>query len=282
MKKIISIVLILVTILSFVGCSDTSIEEQIVSDGKKSMRGFKPVQDTITIQKSDDEIVINLSKAERYYEFYDVKENDCFSFTNIKKITSSTILKTISSSKELIVNYINESLVLTDKEELISYINNLPFNTGDFPDISYVAGFDPKTDTVFVNIENPLLDEHTIVHELFHALSYKTRVNSNWFEYSRTLFDEAFTELLASSVIKPNYSTVYDEYIEYIYQFIGSHGLEAIRTYFYGIDEEKIPNADFNLYAVAIECLNEAEAIQDKNAEKLTLHLILSKWILEK
>ena len=283
MKKFFSIVLILVALLSFVGCSDTSIEEQIVLNGKQSMRGFAPVQDNIVIEMTDNEIVISCSLGDRYYGFSSPEETSAKSpLKNIQEITSTRHLKTISTAKSFIITYINESLVLTDKEELVSYINNLPVKTADFPNDSFIAGFDPSADTVFVNTKSRLLDTHTVVHELFHALSYKTRTNSNWYENSTTLFDEAFTELLATSVIKSNYPTVYDAYIKNIYHFIGSQGLEAIRTYFYGVDQEKISTVDFHLYAVVVECLGDCETKEDISLEGYVLHLILSKWGLEK
>lgn len=283
MKKFISILLVLVTILSFVGCSSDSIEERIVNDGKKSLEDFTPSQDTISIDTNNNNYVISVNDNQRTYSIViDNEDSDKFVWTNIQEITSLNILKTINSSKQLVVNYINESLVLKDKEELISYINDLPVKSANFPNASLIAAFDTNYDTVFVNIQSKLLDKHTIVHELFHALSNKTRVGSNWNQYCTTIFDEAFTELLATSVIKSNYSTTYDEYIKYVYHFIGCTGLESISAYFYGLDEIQIPSSEFHLYTLVIDCLDKSESEEDIKAETLTLHMILSKWGLEK
>lgn len=282
-KKMISILLFLATILSFVGCSNNSIEEQIISNGKKSIEGFTPSQDTIFIDKNYSDYVISVNDVHRTYSIVlDEENSDEFVWTNIQEITSSNILKTINSSKELIINYINESLILKDKEELISYINNLPVKSANFPNYSLIAAFDEKLDTVFLNIQSSLLDKHTLVHELFHALSYKTRGSSNWNKYCTVLFEEAFTELLATSVIESNYPTAYDTYIQYVYHFIGCTGLEAIGAYFYGLDEMQIPAEEFHLYTIAIECLDKCKSIEEITSERLTLHLILSKWGLEK
>lgn len=283
MKKFISILLVLVTILSFVSCSSDSIEERIVNDGKKSLEGFTPSQGTISINTNNNNYVISVNDNQRTYSIViDNEDSDKFVWTNIQEITSSNILKIINSSKQLVVDYINESLVLKDKEELISYINDLPVRSSNFPNASLIAAFDSNYDTVFVNIQSNLLDKHTIVHELFHALSNKTRVGSNWNQYCTTIFDEAFTELIATSVIKSNYSTAYDEYIKYVYHFIGRTGLEGIGAYFYGLDEIQIPNSEFHLYTLAIDCLDKSESEEDIKAEALTLHLVLSKWGLEK
>lgn len=284
MKKIISILLVLVTILSFVGCSNNSIEERIVSDGKKSFESLTLSEKTISISTNNNEYVINVAgQGERtYYLVNDNADSKEIVWTNIQEITSLTILETVNSSKQLIINYINESLVLKDKEELISYINDLPVKSADFPNDSLIAAFDPNHDTVFINIQSNLLDKHTIVHELFHALSNKTRGNSKWIEYCTTIFDEAFTELLASSVIKSNYATAYDNYIKYVYQFIGYAGLEGISSYFYGLDEIQIPSTEFHFYTMVVECLTECTDEREFNVEELTLYYILSKWGLEK
>lgn len=283
MKKFISILLVLVIVLSFVGCSSNSFDERIVNDGKKSLEGFTPSQDTISIDTNNNNYVISVNDNQRTYSIVlDNEISDGFVWTDIQEITSSNILKIINSSKQLVVDYINESLVLKDKEELISYINNLPVKSANFPNASLIAAFDSNYDTVFVNIQSDLLDKHTIVHELFHALSNKTRVGSNWNKYCTTIFDEAFTELLATSVIKSNYSTAYDEYIKYVYYFIGCTGLEGIGAYFYGLDEIQIPNSEFHLYTLAIDCLDKSESEEDIKAEALTIHLVLSKWGLEK
>ena len=117
MKKIISILLVLVTILSFVGCSNNSIEERIVSDGKKSLEDFTPSQDTISIDTNNNDYVVSVNDVQRTYSIVlDDEDSDEFVWTNIQEITSSNILETINSSKQLIINYINESLVLKYKE----------------------------------------------------------------------------------------------------------------------------------------------------------------------
>lgn len=288
MKKFFSILLVLIiTLLTFVACSGNSIEEQIVTNGKQSLHWFTPAQETITITHTNNSnLIISTSQAQRTYIISNEDENEDlkdFTWTNIQEITSSNILKTISESKEIFIDYINESIVLTDKETLISYINNLPFKSATFPDASFIAAFDPKVDTVFINIESDLLDEHSMVHELFHALANKTRTNNAiWNEYCTSNFDEAFTELLASSVIESNYPTNYDKYIKYVNFFIGCKEIEGIRAYFYGLEQANIPTADFHLYTTAIDSMSNSKTLEDIQAEELTIHLILSKWGLEK
>lgn len=274
-------------IFSFVGCSNISIDEKILYTSNSSIKGFVPSEDTLTIDTYPNKYVVNVEHGiQKFSSTYYILPNDVsstnFVWTNIKEITSSDILETISESKKLIINYINESSILKDKEILISYINNLPVKSANYPNNSLIASFDPKLDIVFVNIKTNLVDTHTIVHELFHALASKTRGNSKWYEYTTTLFDEAFTEVLASSVIKPKYSTTYSNYTRYIYHFIGIVGLEAISSYFYGLDELQISPIEFHLYTISVNCLDECKTEEEIKGEKSFIHLLLSKWKLEK
>lgn len=288
MKKIFSILLVFIIIFSFIGCTNTSFDDKLLYTSKSSMKGFVPSEDTLSIDAYSNKYVVNvehgIQQISSTYFIDSTDENtDKFAWTNIKEITSSDILGTVTESKKLITNYINESYILKDKETLISYINNLPFKSADFPDESLIAGFDPKLDTVFLNIQSNLVDTHTIVHELFHALASKTRSNnSKWYEYTTTIFDEAFTEMLASSVIKPKYPTTYSNYIRYIYHFIGIFGLDAIGSYFYGLDELQISLTEFHLYTMAVECLDTCNGFEEIEGEKAILHLILSTWIKNK
>ena len=183
---------------------------------------------------------------------------------------------------DIIINYINESIVLADKEDLISYISELPFKSADFPNDSLIAGFNQELDTIFLNTASNFLDEPTVIHELFHALAHKTRSNNSmWDGYNATLLDEAFTELLTNSVISSNYATAYDNYIKYAYYFIGSYEFDAIRAYFYGVDDLQISTTELELYALALTHLQESLTPEEAEAEQMTLHLILSKWGLE-
>lgn len=283
MKKIIGILLILATVLSFFGCSSSSIEEQLVSNGKRITDDISFSHDNISISKIGNDYVVTVNQIQRTYSIVqDDKSLDEFVWTNIQEITSSNILKIVTSSKNLIIGYINESLVLKNKEDLISYINSLPVKVANFPNNSLVAAFDENYDTIFVNIKSNLLDKHTLVHELFHALSNKTRINAVWNSYCTSKFDEAFTELLSNSIIKSNYPTAYDKYIKYVYAFIGCTGLNGISAYFYGLNELQIPRTEFHLYSIALECLDNCKTNKEIKSEELTLYLVLSKWGLEK
>lgn len=285
MKKIISILLILGILFSFIGCSNISIDDKTLYTSENSLKGFVPSEDTMSIDTYSNKYVVNVEHGiEQFTSTYylENEKSDKIVWSNIHEIVSPNILETMLASKKLIINYINESSFLKDKEELISYINNLPVKSADFPDDSLIASFDPKLDTVFINIESNLVDKHTFVHEFFHALASKTRGNSKWYEYCTTIFDETFTEVLASSVIKPTYNTNYRTYLNYVYNFIGIIGLEAIGAYFYGVDELQISPTEFHLYTMSVDCLDNCNSAEEVEGEKAILHLILSTWMKNK
>lgn len=287
MKKVLVLVIaFLIVLFSFTGCSNGS-NEKILYASNASLKGFVPSEDKFSIDTYSNKYVVNvehgIQQISSTYFIDSTDENtDKFAWTNIKEITSLDVLETVSESKKFIINYINESSIIKDKETLISFINDLHFKSAGFPDESLIAAFDSTVNTVFINTKSNLVDTHTIVHELFHALASKTRGNSKWYDYTTTIFDEAFTEVLARSVINPKYASVYDNYIRYIYHFIGIWGLEAIASYFYGLDELQISLTEFHLYTMAVECLDTCNGFEEIEGEKAILHLILSTWMKNK
>lgn len=285
MKKFLSILLVFIMIFSFIGCSNISIDDKTLYTSENSLKGFVPSEDTLSIDAYSNKYVVNIEHGiEQFTSTYYLgnEKSDKIVWSNIHEIVSPDILETMLASKKLIINYINESSIFKNKEDLISYINNLPVKSADFPDDSLISAYDPILEIVFVNIKSNSVDEHTIVHEFFHALASKTRGNSKWYEYCTTIFDEAFTEVLASSVIKPKYPTTYSNYIRYIYHFIGILGLDAIGSYFYGVDELQISPTEFHLYTMALDCLDNCNSTEEVEGEKAIIHLILSTWLKNK
>ena len=65
MKKIINILLIFALLLSFASCSDSSIEEHIVTDAKNAMDSFVPAEGTININAYNNNYVISINEMER-------------------------------------------------------------------------------------------------------------------------------------------------------------------------------------------------------------------------
>lgn len=282
MKKIINFVLALVMMFSMCSCtsstknydndiieiSTTLLEEWEPEEG----RSFSVTVDSQNIYHIDingDELQVQLVKEP-------IKRHEKCNFEEYNS-------KLVETSREKVVDYINSSTILKNKELLIEYINNVPFKTADYIDSSNTgAEYDLDEDTIFINrYSQDYLCEWMIVHELIHALCQKTNGGLENLLYPYTLFNEVLTDIITAS-INPDLSdeimSAYSEYYDWIYLYLGCVGISGIEAYFYGYDEilAKIPQNELDIFVESLEQINCVE-----NAIVIVCNCI-NEWGLEK
>lgn len=154
----------------------------------------------------------------------------------------------IESARNFVIEFINDSSVLTDKENLIEKINAVPFYLYTDSTHDIVGDLDsPAVHTgnaIYCNNEyKKYFCEFMYVHELIHHLRYLTLGESlSNVTYFATQFDETMTDLITNSmnpkifksnVYRNGYEDTYSVMNEYLYLF----GEEALRAYFYGYED---------------------------------------------
>lgn len=167
----------------------------------------------------------------------------------------------IISSKELVYEYIDESTILKDKDNLKEYISSLSVQEATFTDDKNIgAFFSPEDNTLYFNIDNTNhICEWIIVHELIHALAYYTHdCNMDNEEYPYNRFNEVLTEIITSSLNPEFNNSIQSGYLKYfslIYPYINLLGEDALEAYYYGYDNiyEKISKDELDFFVVVLE-----------------------------
>lgn len=171
--------------------------------------------------------------------------------------------KVILNGKSLICKYIDASSILTNKDELKSYINDLPIveaNIKNADNKMAPAMFSYKDQCIYMNKEySEFICEWMIVHELVHAMSFYTHgccIENE--EYAFNKLNEVMTDIITASLnpkISKNIQSGYTEYYSLIYPYINLFGISSLKAYFYGYDEiyNYIQKDEFDFFVRVID-----------------------------
>lgn len=282
MKKIFSILLIISLLFSMCACtaSDLNYDDEIIQTSNSMLEEWG-LEEGRTFSVTIDEQDIYHIDIDGYELLVKMESdlNERRQKTNTEEYNSEVI----GTAKEKVINYINNSGVLRDKEELVEYINNLSFKTADFSDGEEAAAeYDLEEDVVFINNQYlDLVSEWMLVHELVHALCQKTNGGADNLRYSYDLFNEVLTDIITAA-INPKISSEaisgYTEYYQWGYLYLGCVGIDGIEAYFYGYDEilSYISEEELDIFVESIEQIDSAE-----NAIVIVCNCI-NDWGLEK
>lgn len=193
--------------------------------------------------------------------------------TDISDIKSSKTQKIVNSSKQKISNYIDESTILQDKENLKNCISDLEVKFATFlnsknkkTDEKVGAYFSYKDNVVYIEEScKTEVSEWMICHEMVHALCFYThKSNIENEEYPYQLFNEILTDIITSSLnpdIQKDSISGYMPYYYLVYPYIDLFGISSIKAYFYGYDVifDSVETDEFNMFVWTIENYNSAE-----------------------
>lgn len=266
MKKIFSILLVISIAISMCSCrSSKNIDDKIIEKsnellekwGLEEGRTFSVVlddQDIYHIDLNGYELLVSLEEPEYKEE------------TNISNICEcdSTVFEIVKKSKEIIINYIETSNILKDKEELKQYIINIPVKMADLS-IDAAAIHEAISGNIFVNNHHrEAVCEWMIVHELVHALCEKTNGGIENERYPLNMFNEVLTDIITAGMepkITSGIESSYSIYYNWVYLYLGCVGIDGIEAYFYGYDEilKRIPEAELDIFVQAFEQVEHSE-----------------------
>ena len=290
MKKIFSILLIISILFSMCACtasnekdddkiikssddeiiqtSNIMLEEWGLEEGR-TFSVLKDIEEVYHIDINGEELLIKIQDNTR----------EGYIKTNAKEYNSEVIEK----ARGKVIDYISNSNILKDKEELIEYINNVPFKAVDYQnEEDTIAEYDLKEDTVFINNNNlKLVCEWMVVHELIHALCQRTNEGAQNLRYPYATFNETLTDIITASMdpgIISGMQSGYTEYYQWIYLYLGCVGVNGIEAYFYGYDKilTQIPEEELDIFVESIEQIDSTE-----NALVIVCNCI-NDWGLEK
>lgn len=273
MKKIFSILLVICMAISICSCSSNdnvdnsynNIDEEIIAKSKTMLeewglekgRTFSVViddQDIYHIDINGYELLVELREPSCTEEIIPTNVGEC----------NSEVLGIVKASKEKIINYINTSNILKDKEELKKYINNIPVKMADLSDDT-AAMHEAVSDTIFINnLHFEAICEWMIVHELVHALCQKTNGGIENERYPFNLFNEVLTDIITAGMepaIIASIESSYSLYYDWVYLYLGCVGIKGIEAYFYGYDKilSIIPEAELDIFVQAFEQIGYSE-----------------------
>lgn len=259
MKKIFSSLLTILMVVSICSCSSNmNVDEDVIGSANSlfEMWDFEEGR-TFSVVKNDQDIYhvdINgqelLFKVEKDYNIENAKSNitEC----------DSEVLEVVKASKDKVINYINDSKILKDKEELVNYINNIPVKMADFAS-DKEAEYDYESDSIFINNKHREdICEWAVAHEFICALSNKTNGGVQNERYPHSLFNEVLRHNIIVAMhleIVDHCPSKYLGQYNYVRMYLACVGIDGIEAYFYGYDEilERIPEAELDIFVDALE-----------------------------
>ena len=199
---------------------------------------------------------------------------------NISELDSKNIIDIVESSREKVENYVNESSILKDKEDIKDYILSIGLKEADFTDELNVGAYFSASDSViYVNRDNSkYICEWLVCHEYMHAVSFYTHNETDLdnIPYAYSLYNEVLTDMLTCSLnpeINESIESYYKGYYSLMYPYINIFDIDAINAYFYGYDTiyGKVTKPEFDFFVAVIENFDE------QNSEAYYNNLIF-KW----
>lgn len=281
-KKFFSILLIISILLSMCACTtfNENYDDEIIQTSNAMLEEWGLEEGrTFSVSKDIEEVYhIDINGEELLIKIED-NTKEGYIKTNAKEYNSEVV----ENSRGKVIDYISTSNILKDKEELIEYINNVPFKIAEYQNKNdTIAEYDLKEDTVFINSKNlELVCEAMIVHELIHALCQRTNGGAQNLRYPYATFNEVLTDIITASMnpeIIPGMQSGYMEYYQWIYLYLACVGIEGIEAYFYGYDKilTQIPEEELDIFVESIEQIDSTE-----NALAIVCNCI-NDWGLEK
>ena len=166
----------------------------------------------------------------------------------------------ITSSRNLVFDYIDASDILEDKQEIKDFLSELPIKEADYDDDSESGAlFYPEDEGIYINrLNEEYVCEWMLVHEYFHAIAYFTNGYTVG-EYGYTFFTEFLTDTLTSSLdpaISEGIESAYSQQATLIYPYIALAGEKAISAYFYGYDDSiyrMIQKVEFDFWIIVLQ-----------------------------
>lgn len=210
---------------------------------------------------SETDYIVKLNEEQYTARFMNASEDASYKPTDITDV-SAKYEKLITSSKELIYSYIDESTILKDKEKLKESIRNTEFKEANYTDDKNIGAFFRISDaTVYINKNacEETLCQWMVVHELVHALAHYTHdCNSDAKRYAFTTFNEVITDLITESLhpeLPKSGASAYREVYWIMSPYINLMGEKAINAYFYNYDEidNEIGEVELEFFVKMIE-----------------------------
>lgn len=292
-KMFVAMTLAMVTILAtLTGCTiRSSYDERIINSAEKTWEnlGYASVENPfekgdrkfeIKEEESEGKFEVNLDGTRSIILNEGKVQRGEYSPKSIKPLDKRE-KSLYESSKEKVVEYIESSEILENKEEFKNFLDKVTIRMATYSEDELVgAYYDNKTNTIFVNeLSEDQVCEWMFTHELIHALAYKTHGESEY-TYMYTQFTEVMTDIITSSLdpelledelvisgYVPQYWLVYPIFT--IFQD------EALKGYWYGWEkffiDEKLDKDEFDLYVLVVANYGQ------ENSEAYFNNLLL-KW----
>lgn len=251
--------------------SNTDMNPFISANGGRYFSVEEPETDHFEIDVNGTEMTVLISDEDTIEPYQP---------QNITELNSKNIIDIVESSREKVENYIDESSILKDKEDIKDYIFSVGLKEAEFTDDPNVGAYFSASDSIiYVNRENSeYICEWLVCHEYMHAVSFYTHKETDLdnTQYAYSLYNKVLTDLLTCSLdpeINGSIESYYKGYYALIYPYINIFDIDAIDAYFYGYNTiySKVTKPEFDFFVTVIENINE------QNSEAYYNNLVL-KW----
>jgi len=287
MKRLICIVLIVICMFSLFSCGDKEVNyerelfkqsDEIKADIKKDVKKFKRqgVVLNIEVEKiSKDLYEVDLAGDKQRHKFYS-EEDDELQLNRVCELVDQ-YQSIATRAKDSVINYINSSNVLQDKEMLIEEINKINVKVAEMDTVGLY-----REGTIYISKDvlkyyPEVATEYALAHEYVHALAAITNDGIDNEVYGKNKFNEAITDIITVQLY-PNgsgFESAYADYYYYVLGYIACFKEEALEAYFYGYEDiwESVGRDEFDFFV-------EMFANAPNNAyAHMCYDALINKWI---
>lgn len=268
--------------------SDLGTDEQVkeLAKGLSVQKNLDGDTEIYEVKLGEKTLVISVSSED---------DTEPTQFLNVEPATlDAEIIQHIKNRVKVFIKNVD---FFSDKEELMAFIDQVPFYRADIKGLSaeksageVFAVYDDDTNAVYIsndasnNLFNELA-EHLLVHELIHALCTRTNGGDNHKRYEAGFFDEIQTELFTSNLgayYSERYRTIYAQHLPYALQYYYAVGEKAMKAYFYGYNGDEFSIEFLNeldLFNACMQAGYSGQTLSEEDASKLGIaSLLLTKW----
>lgn len=262
MKRIVCLVLVVVSIFSLFACGEKEvsyeqslydqseeIKSSIANDVKEIRR--QGVDLSITVQKIEDNVYDVILDGETQRNKFEGNNDERVELKEVEDIYP-VYLDIVDNARNKVINYINSSAILKDKEKLVEGINKISVKVAVMDSIGLTREEAIYIDKYALESYSDSLIEYALAHEYIHALAAITNGGIDKEVYGRNKLNEAITDIITAKLYPEISETnsAYSDYYYYVLGYIACFKEKSLEAYFYGYDDiwERVGKDEFDFF----------------------------------
>lgn len=183
------------------------------------------------------------------------KTSDDIEVKAIEDINNKEITDIFDSSKTKVLQYVNDSTIISEKKEIAEKFEQLQIKLADLGEDTPALY---KNNVIYIDKGYKTdISEWMICHEMIHFISDITNGGVENEAYGYFLFNEVLTDIITRSLSPDSGENLsgYLQYYDIVLPYIGIFQEDAIRAYYYGYSDlwQKVGKDEFDFWVYSLE-----------------------------